>query len=132
MAKLAGFSLHASVCAQAHQPDKLERLCRDITRVAVSEQRISFTSSGKIRYELNTPYRNGTTHVIFEPIYGSARLVALVPSPRVNLACYHGVFAPNSHQRALLTPGKRGKGHQQKHNDETEERTLAGRRVAMT
>jgi len=33
----AGFSLHAGVAARANQRDKLERLCRYITRPAVSE-----------------------------------------------------------------------------------------------
>lgn len=124
VAKQAGFSLHAGVCAEAHQRNKLERLCRYITRPAVSEQRISFTPSGNIRYELKTPYRDGTTHVIFEPLDFIARLAALVPPPRVNLTRYHGMFAPNSHHRALVTPAKRGIGNKkQTHIDETEERT---------
>jgi Putative transposase len=61
----AGFSPHAGVMAEAHQHDKLERLCRYISRPAVSEKRLSLTANGQIRYELKTPYRNGTTHVIF-------------------------------------------------------------------
>ena len=36
VAKLAGFSLHAGVAAKAHQRDKLERLCRYISRPADS------------------------------------------------------------------------------------------------
>ena len=59
---------------------------------------------------LKTPYRDGTTHVIFEPLDFIARLVALVPKPRVNLTRFHGVFAPNSAHRAQVTPSKRGKG----------------------
>jgi hypothetical protein len=47
-----------------------------------------------VRYELKTPFRNGTTHVIFEPLDFMARLAALVPKPRVNLTRFHGVFAP--------------------------------------
>jgi hypothetical protein len=39
-------------------------------------------------------YRDGTTHVIFEPLDFIARLASLVPSPRVNLTRYHGIFAP--------------------------------------
>jgi hypothetical protein len=42
-------------------------------------------SNDKVRYELKTPYRDGTTHVIFEPLDCIARFVALVPKPRVNL-----------------------------------------------
>gem|GEM_PF-6132886 len=39
-----------------------------------------------------------------------ARLAALVPKARVSLTRFHGVFAPNSKHRALVTPAKRGKG----------------------
>ena len=68
-------------------------------------------SNGKFRYQLKTLYRDGTTHVIFEPLDFMARLAALVPKPRVNLTRLHGVFAPNSMHRALITPAKRGKGN---------------------
>jgi len=61
------------------------------------------TTEGKVRYELKTPYRNGTTHVIFEPLDFIARLAALVPKPRVNLTRFHGVFAPNSQYRSTVT-----------------------------
>jgi ribosomal protein S27E len=83
--QVAGFSLHAGVAAKAHQRQKLERLCRYISRPAVSEQRLSLTPNGNVRYQLKTPYRDGTTHVIFEPLDFIARLAALVPKPRVNL-----------------------------------------------
>ena len=38
-----------------------------------------------------------------------ARLAALVPTPRVNLTRYHGVFAPNHRLREQVTPAKRGR-----------------------
>ncbi len=60
--------------------------------------------SRSVRYQLKTPYRDGTTHVIFEPVDFIARLAALVPKPRVNLTRFHGVFAPNSAHRARVTP----------------------------
>ena len=63
---VAGFSLHAGVAAKAHQRDKLERLCRYISRPAISEKRLSLTRGGNVRYQFKTPYRDGTTHVIFE------------------------------------------------------------------
>ena len=72
--QVAGFSLCAGVAAKAQQRDKLERLCRYITRSAVSEKRLSLTNQGKVRYELKTPYRDGTTHVIFEPVDFIAKL----------------------------------------------------------
>jgi hypothetical protein len=130
--KVAGFSLHAGVAAKAHERNKLERLCRYVSRPAVSEKRLSLTPNGNIRYQLKTPYRNGTTHVIFEPLDFIARLAALVPKPRVNLTRFHGVFAPNSKYRALVTPAKRGKGSKLKAPDEAQDQTPAERRAAMT
>jgi hypothetical protein len=62
----------------------------------VSTKRLSLTRNGQIRYELKTPKRNGTTHVIFEPLDFISKLAALVPKPRVNMTRFHGVFAPNS------------------------------------
>jgi hypothetical protein len=108
--EVAGFSLHAGVATKANERAKLERLCRYITRPALSTKRLSLTRNGQVRYELKTPWRNGTTHVIFEPLDFISRLVSLVPKPRVNLTRFHGVFAPNSKYRALITPAKRGKG----------------------
>jgi hypothetical protein len=149
VAKASGFSLHAGVAAQAWERQKLERLCRYISRPAVSEKRLSLTSSGNIRYKLKTPYNDGTTHVIFEPLdfmyrmYGmpraqgcagaaTAKLAALVPKPRVNLTRFHGVFAPNSKHRALVTPARRGRGSKPQAPDEAQDQTQAERRAAMT
>ena len=109
VASASGFSLHAGVAAKAHQRDKLERLCRYISRPAVAEPRLSLTDSGHIRYSLKTPWRDGTTHVVFEPLDFIARLAALIPRPRVNLTRFHGIFAPNSRWRARITPSRRGK-----------------------
>ena len=111
LTKVAGFSLHAGVAAKAHERKKLERSCRYIERPAVSEKRLSLLSNGHVRYKLKTPYRNGTTHVMFESLDFIARLVALVPKPRVNLTRFHGVLTPNSAHRAQVTPAKRGKGN---------------------
>ena len=75
------------------------------------------TTYGKVRYQLKTPYHDGTTgdrrsHVIFEPLDFIARLAALVPKPRVNLTRFHGVFAPNSRHRVTITPALRNKTKQ--------------------
>ena len=42
--------------------------------------------------EQKTPYRDGTTHIVLEPLDFIARLAALVPAPRVHLTRFHGVF----------------------------------------
>ena len=36
----------------------------------------TLTPNGNVRYQLKTPYRDGTTHVIFEPLDFIARLAA--------------------------------------------------------
>jgi len=51
-------------------------LCRYITRPAIAEKRLSLTKQGMVRYELKTPYRDGTTHVIFEPVDYIAKVAA--------------------------------------------------------
>ena len=107
--KVGGFSLHAGVAAQAHESQKLERLCRYITRPAISDKRLSISPQGRVRYQLKTPWKNGTTHIEFEPIEFIAKLAALVPPPRAHLTRFHGVFAPNATLRAQLTPSGRGK-----------------------
>ncbi|MCP4874124.1 MAG: IS91 family transposase [Gammaproteobacteria bacterium] len=128
--KVSGFSLHAGVAARSDERKKLERLCRYISRPAVAEKRLSLTPNGNIRYQLKTPYRDGTTHVIFEPLDFMARLAALVPRPRANLTRFHGVFAPNSKHRALVTPSKRGKSAKRQINGD--ERSPVEQHAAMT
>ena len=130
--KVAGFSLHAGVAARAQERDKLERLCRYIARPAVSTKRMSMTRNGQVRYELKTPYANGTTHVIFEPLDFISRLVSLIPKPRVNLTRFHGVFAPNSKYRVQVTPAKRGRGKKVKTPGKAQDQTVAEKRASMT
>ena len=79
-----------------------------------------------MRYTLKTPYRDGTTHVVFEPLDFMARLAALVPRPRAHLTRYHGVFAPHSWWRAEVTAAGRGKPRA------TDLRTPAERHRALT
>jgi hypothetical protein len=73
----------------------------------LAEGRLSLTPQGRVRYTLKTPYRDGTTHVVFEPLDFIARLAALKPTPRVHLTRYHGVFAPHSAWRSTITPAER-------------------------
>ena len=130
--EVSGFSLHAGVATKANERAKLERLCRYITRPPVSTKRLSMTRNGRVRYELKTPWLNGTTHVIFEPLDFISRLVSLVPKPRVNLTRFHGVFAPNSKYRARVTSAKRGKGRKTRVTNDIPDQTPAERHAAMT
>jgi hypothetical protein len=67
VAEASGFSLHAAIAAKDSQRDKLEHLARYVSRPPVATERLSLTEGGYLRYALKTPYRDGTTHVIFEP-----------------------------------------------------------------
>jgi hypothetical protein len=60
--------------------------------------------AGQVVCQLKIPYRNGTTHVVFEPIEFLAQLTALVPRPRGNLVRYHGILAPNAKHRRAVVP----------------------------
>jgi len=122
----------ASTAAPTEDSETWPGLCRYISRPAVSEARLSLTPGGLVRYQLKTPYSNGTTHVLFEPLDLIARLATLVPKPRVNLIRYHGVFAPNSAHRAQVTKAHRGKGASDQAAARTDERTPPERRAAMT
>jgi len=53
LAKIAGFSLHAGVAANAHQRRKPERLCRYVARLAVATDRLALTPQGNVRYDVN-------------------------------------------------------------------------------
>jgi hypothetical protein len=130
--QVGGFSLHAGVAARADERKKLERLCRYISRPPLSQARLSLTAGGHVRYQLKTPYSDGTTHVLFEPLDFIARLAALVPKARVNLTRYHGVFAPNSAHRAQVTKARRGKGARGQAAAQTDPSTRAEPHAAMT
>ena len=105
-----GFSLHAGVGIAPHERKKLERLCRYVSRPPVAIERLALTASGQVRYTLKTPYRDGTTRIVLEPLDLMARLAALVPPPRMHQTRFHGVFAPHSKLRAAVTPAHRGVG----------------------
>jgi hypothetical protein len=111
---LHGGGLPSGVAVNTRERKKLERICRYISRPALSEARLELTDQGMVRYvgaacRLKTAYRDGTTHVVFEPIDFMAKLAALVPRPRTNLTRFHGVLArgglpSNSRYRERITP----------------------------
>ena len=72
------------------------------TRGPLSNERLSLDGDALVVHELKRPFRDGTTHCLFEPLDFLARLAALVPRPRTHLIRYHCVFAPNARHRAVL------------------------------
>jgi Putative transposase len=96
-----------SIPGRGAEPSARKAVARYITRPPVAIERLSLMPQGHIKYSLKTPYRDGTTHVIFEPLDFMARLASLAPSPRVNLTRYHGNFAPHHRLRAQIVPSAR-------------------------
>jgi putative transposase len=105
VAQYAGFSLHAGIGVEAVQRGKLERLARYVSRPPVSVERLDLTAQGQVRYRLKTPYRDGTTHIVLEPLDFIARLAALVPPPRVHQGGERRSDSPYPSSRGLRTFG---------------------------
>jgi hypothetical protein len=87
----------------------------------IATKRLSVDARGRVVYRYKQPFRDGSTHVILEPLdfmfrmngmpraqgcagAAIARLAALVPRPRFNLTRFHGLFAPNCKHRARIVP----------------------------
>jgi hypothetical protein len=75
-----GFSLNAAVACAPRE--RIERLCRYITRPALALERLSTNAAGQVVYQLTTPYRDGTSHVVFEPIRQHCADLAQTLEPR--------------------------------------------------
>jgi len=104
LARSNGFSLHAGVAVPANDRQRLERLCRYVGRPPVASERLSELADGRLLYELRHRWRDGTTHVAFEPLQLIDRLAALIPPPRFHTVRYHGVLASRSKHRAQVVP----------------------------
>ncbi|NWG14819.1 MAG: transposase, partial [Acidobacteria bacterium] len=103
-ASVAGFSVHAGVCVPPRDRLRLERLARYAGRPPLATGRLSLLPDGRLLYRLKRRWRDGTTHVIYEPLELIERLAALVPPPRFNITRYYGVLAPAAAFRPRVTP----------------------------
>ena len=56
VAEYAGFSLHAGIGIEPSAREKLERLCRYVSRPAIAAERLSLTPQGDVHVRLKTPY----------------------------------------------------------------------------
>jgi len=96
-ASVAGVSLHANVAVPARDRRRLERLCRYAARPPLATERLSRMDDGRLLYRLKRRWRDGTTHMVFEPLELLEKLAALVPPPRFHLVRYHGL-CPAEHK----------------------------------
>jgi hypothetical protein len=104
-ASAGGVSLHANVAVPGRDRRRLERLCRYVARPPVATERLSRLADGRLLYRLKHRWRDGTTHVVFEPQELVEKLAALVPPPRFHLVRYHGILGPCARQRDRVVPG---------------------------
>ena len=104
MANENGFSLHAATRVKAGERDRLERLCRYVTRPAICLKRLEIRSDGQISWSLRKAWRDGTKGFVMTPNEFLSRLAAIVPHPREHQLTYQGVLAPASPLRDQVVP----------------------------
>ncbi len=71
-----GFSLHAAVRCGADERQRLEQLCRYITRPALANERVQCNAAGQVVLKLKTAWHEGTTHIVMSPLECMQRLAA--------------------------------------------------------
>jgi hypothetical protein len=109
-AHIDGFDLHARVSIAADEAagvGRLETLVRYCARPPLANERLSVRADGRVLLQLKTPWADGTTHVVYEPLDFLAKLAALIPRPHKNLVLYHGVLAARSKLRPQVVAYRR-------------------------
>lgn len=104
-----GFSLHCNTSTNTHARDRLKKLIEYIARGPLSNERLEITSERKIKLQLKTPWRDGTSHLLLSPHEFMEKLAAIIPPPKSHLVRWGGVFAANSpfRKRIVLKPEER-------------------------
>lgn len=102
-----GYSLHAAVRigTGTGSRERLERLCRYVSRPAFAQDRLSVARDGSIVYRFRKAWRNGKTAVVMDPMTFLSRLTAQIPPPRFHVLSYFGVLAAAASRRDEIVPG---------------------------
>jgi Putative transposase len=95
-AHVDGFDLHGRVAFGAHQRARIAQLVRYCARPPLANGRLKELSSGHYLLTLKGPWRDGTTHLKFEPIELQRRPLAWTASG--------WVFSPDSASCVLAVP----------------------------
>src|SRR5439155_27036781 len=103
-ASVDGFSLHANVAVHAEDRPRLERLARYCARPPICMERLERLADGRLLYRFKRPWRDGTTHIVMEPLEMLEKLAALVPAPKAHLVRYSGLLAPAAKWRSRVVP----------------------------
>jgi hypothetical protein len=67
-------------------------------------ERLEPLADGRLPYRFKRAWRDGTTHIVMDPLELLEKLSALVPALRVHLTRYAGVLAPAAKWRRLIAP----------------------------
>ena len=105
LAEVGGVNVHVGSAIDANDRQRLERVCRYMTRPPVCQERLELSSTGQVVVRFKRAWRSGAHAVVLAPLDFIGRLVALIPAPRFNLTRYHGVFAARSKSRSEVVPG---------------------------
>jgi len=78
------------------------QLCRYNTRLAIANERLKRNRAGQVVLQLKSPYKDGTTHIVMEPLRGCCRtlVTSWTNSPPCRIArCSVSPASPLSQQR---------------------------------
>ena len=100
----AGVNVHARVRVHGNDRAQLKRLCRYLGRPPIANERLTRMLDGRLRYELKRVWKDGTRAVVLAPLDLIARVVAMIPPPRVNMIRYQGVLSSHSSLRREVVP----------------------------
>jgi hypothetical protein len=104
LAEVSGVNIHAKVVIDGRDRRRLERLCGDVARPPLSQERLELQGDGRVRYRFKAAWKDGTHAVLLDPLDFIARLCALIPPPRFHMLRYHGVLAAHAQARAEVVP----------------------------
>jgi hypothetical protein len=76
---LVGWHCYVSLPVAAEDRARLEELYRYLLRPPVAQDRLRLTSDGRVLLALKSPWADGTSHLLFEPLELLEKLAALIP-----------------------------------------------------
>lgn len=76
-----GLSLHADVAVPARDRKRLERFARYVARPPLAAERLTKLDDGRLGYRLKHRWRDGTRHIVLEPVALLERLAVCILPP---------------------------------------------------
>lgn len=98
------FDLYARRAVAKGDRQNLERLAQYILHPPFTDRQLSRAPDGHVVLKPPRPRRDGTTHIVFDPLDFLNKLVPLIPRPRSHTLRLHGVWAPNASLRTHVLP----------------------------